>query len=63
METTTSVKIETRFFKDGELVHENDLGYEFHSMTLRGLSLRLGAGVYTTQTRTVTKTIETTDWR
>ncbi len=64
MNTTTTHTIETRYLLDGIEVHREDLGYEFTEAILRRLTAKHGIkGVWTTQTRTITKTVETTDWR
>ncbi len=63
MNTTVTHTIETRFIKDGLVVHENDLGYDFIEGTLRRLRGHHGAGGWTTESRTVTRTTETTDWK
>lgn len=64
MNTTVTHTIETRYLLDGVEVHREDLGYEFTAATLRRLGVQHGIkGTWTTQSRTITKTVETTDWR
>lgn len=63
MNTSVTHKIETAFILNGLVVHTNDLGYAFIEMTLKGLARHHGRGDWTVQTRTVSTTVETTDWQ
>lgn len=61
-ETRTTHKVETRFIKNGVVMHTNDLGYDLIATTFRGLMAKHGAGGWTHESRTVTTTVETADW-
>jgi hypothetical protein len=61
-ETRTTHRVETRFIKDGIVVHTNDLGYDMIATTFRGLMTRYGAGGWTHDCRTITTTVETGEW-